>query len=313
MEKKGNSKAVYAERDLSKRSSLKSVIAKNWGPWLLILPAVLCIYFFIIRPQIQCIYWSFFDMKGYTADGFVGLANYKRILSDTTFLKILWNTVQYVVWSLVIGAVLPVIVAVVLNELVHMRKTFRFFVYFPSALPGVAIMMLWYLIYFPDHGGLLNMILSKFGAEPYVWLQDERWTILYIVISMTWAGAGSTAIYYFAALQGVNRELYEAAMIDGAGFFRRFRIVTFPHISGVFLLFVVRQIIAVFSIMEQPMQMTDGGPNNASMTLGLMAYRFGFVSVRPQLAMAVSTIMFVILLFMTCFYFKINKRIESKY
>lgn len=252
-------------------------------------------------------------MKGYSVESFAGFDNYKRILTDTTFLKTLWNTCQYVLWSLVIGAVLPVIVAVVLNEMVHMRNTFRFCVYFPSALPGVAVMMLWYLIYYPDQGGLLNIILSKMNIAPYVWLQDESKTILYIVISMTWGGAGATAIYYFAALQGVNKELYEAAMIDGAGFFKRFRIITFPYISGVFLLFLVKQIIAVFSIMEQPLQMTDGGPNDASMTLGLMAYRFGFVSVRPQLAMTINVIMFVILLFLTCFYFKLNKKIESDY
>lgn len=301
------------KKNRSAGARLAAVMKKNWGAWLLLLPAVLCIYFFIIRPQIECIYWSFFNMKGYNLQDFAGLDNYKRVLSDTTFLKTLWNTCQYVLWSLLIGAGLPVIIAVILNEMVHIRNTLRFCVYFPSALPGVAIMMLWYLIYYPDQGGLLNMILSHFGAGPYGWLQDENWTILYIVISMTWSGAGATAIYYFAALQGVSKELYEAALIDGAGFVRRFRVVTFPHISGVFLLFVVKQIIGVFSIMEQPLQMTDGGPNDASLTLGLMAYRYGFVSVRPQLAMAVSVIMFVILLFLTCFYFKLNKKIESNY
>lgn len=301
------------KKNKSAGAKLAAVLKKNWGAWLLLLPAVVCIYFFIIRPQIECIYWSFFNMKGYTLQDFAGLDNYKRVLSDTTFLKTLWNTCQYVLWSLLIGAGLPVVIAVILNEMVHIRNTLRFCVYFPSALPGVAIMMLWYLIYYPDQGGLLNMILSHFGAGPYGWLQDENWTILYIVISMTWSGAGATAIYYFAALQGVSKELYEAALIDGAGFVRRFRVVTFPHISGVFLLFVVKQIIGVFSIMEQPLQMTDGGPNDASLTLGLMAYRYGFVSVRPQLAMAVSVIMFVILLFLTCFYFKLNKKIESNY
>ena len=306
-------KAVGIKRNKGVGSVLATTLKKNWGAWLLILPAIICIYLFIILPQIKCLYWSFFNMKGYTAGEFVGLANYRRVLTDTTFLKVLWNTCQYVIWSLLIGAVLPVIVAVVLNELIHMRKTFRFFVYLPSALPGVAIMMLWYLVYYPEYGGLLNMLLSKFGMEPYVWLQDERWTILYIIISMTWSGAGGTAIYYFAALQGVNKELYEAAMMDGAGFIRRFRVVTFPHISGVFLLFLVRQIVGVFSIMEQPMQMTEGGPNNASMTLGLMAYRYGFVNGRPQLAMAVGTVMFLILLVLTCFYFRINKKIESNF
>ena len=130
---------------------------------------------------------------------------------------------------------------------------------------------------------------------------------------MTWSGCGATAIYYFAALQGVNRELYEAALMDGAGFIRRFFTVTFPHISGIVLLFLVRQIISVFSIVDQPMQMTDGGPNGASNTLGLLAYKYGFVNIEPQNAMAVGVIMFLIMIVFTCFYFYLNKKVESQY
>lgn len=128
---------------------------------------------------------------------------------------------------------------------------------------------------------------------------------------MTWNSAGATAIYYYAALQGIDSTLYEAAIIDGAGFFRRIWHVSLPQISGVTLLMLVTQIINVFSIMEQPLQMTDGGPNNASMTLGLLSYRYGFIAIRPQLAMAVGTIMFLILLCFTGFYFYLNKRAEE--
>lgn len=297
---------------ISKRE-VKRISKREIGAWLLLLPAALSIYLFVIRPQLTGIYWSFFNMRGYSVEGFVGLDNYRAVISDTAFLRTLWNTCQYVLWSLLIGYTLPIIVAVILNEMVHLRKTFRFFVYFPTVLPAVAVCLLWYFMYYPDQGGLLNIVGSWFGIEPYEWLQDSRYTILYIVISMTWNGCGATAIYYFAALQGVNRELYEAALVDGAGFIRRFFAVTFPHISGVALLFLVRQIIGVFSIMEQPMQMTDGGPNGASNTLGLLAYKYGFVSIKPQMAMAVGVIMFLILMVFTGFYFVLNKKVESKY
>ncbi len=284
--------------------------SQDFSAWLLLLPAVLCIYLFIIRPQVMGIYWSFFNMKGYKVQEFVGLANYRQVISDTMFLKTLTNTFVYVLWSLVLGFLLPIFVAVILNELVHARNTFRFCTYFPAVLPGMAVSLLWFLMYYPDQGGLLNMIGSWFGLQPYSWLQDSKNTIMLIVISMTWNGCGSTAIYYFASLQGVSRELYEAAIIDGAGFFKRFFTVTVPHISGIALLFLVRQIIGVFSIMEQPMQMTDGGPNGASNTLGLLAYKYGFVSIKPQLAMAVGVIMFLILMVFTLFYFYLDKKIE---
>ncbi len=288
-----------------------NLIRKNCSAWALILPAVVCVYFVVLRPQITGTIWSFFNMRGYKVGEFVGLDNYRRVIADTMFAKTVGNTFRYVFWSIIIGFPIPVILAVVLNEVVHFRNGFRFWVYFPSALPSVAVMTLWFLMYYPDRGGLLNLALSKFGLDPYVWLQDPKHTVMFIVISMTWNSCGATAIYYFAALQGVNRELYEAALMDGAGFMRRFRSVTFPHMSGVMLLFLIRQIIGVFSIMEQPLQMTDGGPNGASTSLGLLAYKYGFVSVRPQLALAVGVIMFLILIVFTCFYFYLNKKVED--
>lgn len=271
------------------------------------IPALICIYFSIIRPQVLGAAWSFFDMRGYDPIKFVGLANYKRVLSNTIFLKTLLNTLKYVGFSL-IGFVVPIIVAIVMNELIHFRRMTRVFVYFPSVIPAVAVSLLWYFMYYPDASGLLNMVLSKFGIEPYIWLQDGRFTILYIVISMTWSGMGSTAIYYFSALQGVNRELYEAAVIDGAGYFSRIRVVTMPYMSGMIILFLVRKIIAVFSILEQPLQMTDGGPNNASMSLGLLNYRYAFMDGQPQLALALGVIMFLMMSVLTYAYIKLNKK-----
>lgn len=294
-----------------KRQIRPGAIKNNIVAWLLILPAMLCIYFFVIRPQVMGIYWSFFDMRGFHVGDFVGLENYKRVISDTMFMSTLWNTCKYVLWSLVIGYALPIVMAIVLNEMVHLRNGMRVMLYFPSVLPSVAVMLLWYLLYYPNAGGLLNMILGKFGIAPYVWLQDPKWTIVYIIISITWNSAGTTMLYYFAALQGVKRELYEAAVIDGAGFFGRLRAVTLPHLSGVMVLFLVNQIIGVFSIMEQVMQMTDGGPNGASMTLGLLAYRYGFVNNKPQFAMATGMIMFLILSVFTILYFVLQKKVEE--
>lgn len=294
----------------NKRFSLKK-FGNDLSAWFLILPAILCVYFIVIRPQIVGFYWSFFDMHGYKVGEFVGLKNYDRVISDTMFVKTLINTCKYVAFSILIGYVYPIILAIMLNEMVHARNALRVLIYLPSILPAVVSLALWGMIYSPDSTGLLNMILGKLGMEPYGWLQDSKNTILYIVISMTWAGAGGTVIYYFSALQGVSRELYEAAVMDGAGFFKRIRIVTLPHISGISLLFLVRQIISVFSVMEQPLQMTGGGPNGASLTLGLQVYKYGFESIKPQFAMALGVIMFLILMVVTIFYFYLNKRIES--
>ncbi|MCR4718948.1 MAG: sugar ABC transporter permease [Firmicutes bacterium] len=286
-------------------------IKKSVPGWILIFPALFLVYFLVIRTQALCIAYSFAEMKGFRITGFAGVDNYIRVVKDSLFLKLLGNTFMYTLWSILIGYFVPIVLAIALNEMVHFRSGFRVITYFPSALPGVAVMMLWYFMYYPDASGLFNVILNKMGFPSYGWLQDVRWTIPFIVLSMTWQGAGATTLYYFAALQGVSRELYEAAMIDGAGFLRRIRTVALPHISVISLLFLVRQILAVFTVMEQPLQMTDGGPNNASMSLGLQTYKYAFVQNRPQLAMALSVIMFLILCIATVFYFKMEKKLSE--
>jgi len=255
--------------------------------------------------------WSFFKMKGYTPTEFIGLRNYVEVISDTQFIPTLVNTLEYVLWSFVVGFIPPVIIAVMINEMVHLKSFFKTFTYLPAVIPGVAAYLIWYFVYSPDTTGLLNMLLSKIGMEPYVWLNDERFTILYIIISSTWHAFPGTMVLYLAALQSVQVELYEAATVDGAGMFCKLRNVTIPQISGMLLLGFVNQIIGVFQTMEQPMTMTGGGPNNASITVGLQLYKYGFVNGRAGHAMALGVIIFLILIVVTSFYFYLNKKIEK--
>lgn len=293
------------------KNRLFTRVFQDFSAWILLLPALFCIYITILRPQVLGMIWSFFDMRGFTVTEFAGVENYKNILTNSVFYKTFFNTLKYVVCSLAIGFIIPIITAIIMNELIHCRNAMRVIVYLPSVMPMVAVSLLWYFIYYPDGSGLLNMLLVKIGLEPYTWLQDSRFTILYIVISMTWSGMGVTAIYYFSALQSVNRELFEAALIDGAGFINRLRVVTLPHMSGMIILFLARHIIGVFNILEEPLQMTDGGPNNASMSLRLLNYKWAFVEGRPQLALALGVIMFIIMSVMAIGYFKLSKQVED--
>lgn len=305
---------MFIERGKKKHKNIgniRNAFTKEINAWLLLTPALLCIYFLVIRPQILSAYWSMFDMKGLQPTRFAGFNNYARVLKDTVFFKAFVNTWVYVLWSILIGFIIPFAIAIIMNEMRRFRKAIRLIVYLPSIIPAVAVSMLWYFMYFPDGSGLLNMALGVANIKPYAWLQDGKFTILYIIISMTWSGMGATAIYYFAGLQGINTELYEAAIMDGAGFFERIKIVTIPQMSGMLILFFLRQIISVFNIMEQPLQMTDGGPNNSSLTLGLLNYRYAFVNYKPQFAMALGIIMFITLSILVLIYFKASKRIEE--
>ena len=284
---------------------------RTLGVWVLLLPAVIALYLMVWRPSVLGIVWSFFKMKGYTPTEFVGFENYMRVVTNTEFWPIMINTLEYVFWSFVIGFIPPILIAFMLNEMVHLRNTMRIIIYLPAILPGITILLLWYFIYSPEASGMLNILLAKLGMDPYIWLNDSRFTILFIVIQMTWAGFPGTMFLYYTTIQGISLDLYEAATIDGAGPFRRFWNVSLPQISGLLLINVVRQMIGVFQVMQEPMVMTGGGPNGASTSLGYQLYQYGFVQGRVGQSLALGTITFLILIVATLFYFKLNKKVED--
>lgn len=307
------SKNALNVNKINKGNAFTRFMSRDLSAWLLLIPMLLCVYYFTLRPQVLNIYWSFHKMSMYQPQEFVGFKNYITVITRPDFLQTARNTLTYVVYSMLIGFPLPFILALIMNELIHFRKLTRVLVYFPAIMPAMATSLLWVFIYNPSAGGLLNMVLGKFGIEPYQWLQDSKFTILWIVISMTWHGCGSTALYYFAAMQGVNRELYEAALIDGAGYWRRVRIVTLPYMYGMLILFGVKQIISVFNVMEVVLQMTGGGPNNASVTLGLLNYRYAFENGgrNAQYALALGVMMFIFLSLFAIVYFILDKKIQE--
>ena len=296
--------------------SLKSQMRfrNNIQAWILMLPMVAVLYLFVWRPTVMGAFWSFFKMKGYTPGDFVGVDNYIKVISHTQFLSVIWNTLQYVFWSIVIGFLPPIFIAIMLNELVHFRSGMRVLIYLPAVIPGIAAMLMWYYIYYPDQTGLLNNFLSILHIDPYIWLNDPDFTILGLIIYSTWKGMPGTILLYFACVQSVSVELYEASIIDGAGPFKRVWYVTRPAMDGIILLTLVRTIIGVFQTMELPLGMTGGGPNGASATISFQLYQYGFNSGGKSTgqAMALGVIIFLILIVFTCFYFAINRKIEDR-
>ena len=279
--------------------------------WVLLLPTVLSIIICHWNPVLKGVYMSFFRTRGYEAMEFVGLDNYLKVLTDSMFLQTLLNTCAYVFWSLILGALPPLILAICINEIVHGKQVFKVITYLPAVAPALAVSLIWLNIYSPSAGGLLNSVLSKLGLPLSQWLGDSKLTIPLIVISMTWSGYATTMLLYLSALQTVRQDLYEAAVIDGAGVWRRLFKITLPHVAPTMLLIIVRQIIGVFQIMDQPLVMTDGGPNGASLSLNLSAYKMAFTYMQVDRALALGVVSFVILLFATMFYFKLDKKLEE--
>ena len=153
-----------------KKKSLKTVVSKNLPGWILIVPTILLFILIVWRPIGIAMGYSFFDLQGFEPVKFVGLKNFKEVLSDTNFLKTLFNTVQYVVWSLIIGFPLPFIVAVMMNEMIKTKGFFKFVTYLPVIVPAMANYLIWKFIYADGDGGLLNMFLNFMGFGSMDWL-----------------------------------------------------------------------------------------------------------------------------------------------
>lgn len=280
---------------------------QNISGWIIMLPTVILFTFFIWEPLLQSIRLSLYSAQGMTVIKFVGLRNFVRVFNHPDFLPAVRNTFSYTLWSLVIGFLLPIILAMVINEVVHAKSLFRLGSYFPNVVPGLATVLMWGFIFRPGDTGVLNILLKQIGIGPLNWISDPKMTIPLIVITMTWKGAGATALIYLASLQGVNVELYEAATIDGASIWHRLRYVTLPGLRNLINTLFILQIISVFQILYEPLVMTNGGPNDASISIMQLVYRYAFERFDYPKASAVSVLISVFLIVLTLVYNKINK------
>ena len=295
-----------------KRKNGKLVAVRNQSAmWLLLLPTVCILILCHWWPIFRGMTTSLFQTKGFKLVEFAGLKNYANVLSDTMFLQTLSNTFQYVLWSLVIGIIPPLALAIMINEVAHFKQGFKVLTYLPAIAPGLAASLIWMNIFSPAPGGMLNVMLNAMGLPISQWLLNANLTIPLIVVSMTWKGYGVTMLMYLSSLQSVSQDLYEATAIDGAGIWMRMFKITIPHIAPTMLLMIVNQIIGVFQVFDQPLVMTDGGPNNASLTLGLTSYKMAFSYMQVDRSMALGTVSFFILLIATIFYFRMQKKLEN--
>lgn len=297
---------------MTRKNNFVSQILRDWSSWVLILPTLFAFFFFSWQPLVKGIFLSFFKTEGYEAVSFIGFQNYRDVIQNSAFQQTLLNSFMYVVWSLIIGFSVPIIVAVLINELRRGKSFFRFAVFFPCMVPGIAASMLWMFLFEPGKGGVLNMLLNALGLPLQQWLQNPNMTIMLIIFTITWRNFGGTVLLYLASLQSINSDLYEAASLDGANVWQRFCNITLPQISGMIGLMLILQVSGVFQIFNEPLVMTEGGPNNASMTLMLQSYYYAFRSFEAGHSMALGVITFLILMVLTVVYFKMDKKLNRE-
>ena len=287
----------------------------NVQGWMIMLPGLILMAFFVWEPLFESIRMSLYETKNIQLVKWNNFENFTKVVGREEFTKALLNTFSYTLWSLAIGFLLPVVLALIIGETRRSKGFFRTAVYLPNMLPGLAVVILWSAFFSAEKYGVLNILLGKAGlvdpASPIHFLEDENLVIPLIIAVATWKGAGATALIYMAGMSGISSELYEAAAIDGASVWKRIFHITIPAIKKLMGTLLILQIISVFQIMYEPMVLTKGGPDNASLSLMQLMWQYAFGGgTRLQFgrASAIAVILTGILLVLTVIYSIADRR-----
>lgn len=282
---------------------MSSILARNKAraAWWFLAPALVLLGLFFVLPVAAGILLSFtdFDIYAVASPGtarFVGLGNYRHLLGDATFWKAVGNTLQFVLVGGPLALATSLGAALLLNaKLVRMRSLFRTIYFAPVVTTLVSVAIVWRYLYHPRYG-LLNFLLGVVGVGPVDWLGDPHWAMPSIILLAVWKNFGYNMLIFVAGLQAIPRELYEAAAIDGAGYWRRFRHITLPGLAPTFLFVSVTTMIGFFQLFAEPYVMTQGGPLGATRSLVLFMYEEGFRWWRMGMASAVAVVLLLITL-----------------
>ena len=241
---------------------------------------------------------------------FIGLANYKAILQDDLFLIALRNTAWYALFAVPLGNLVSLLLAIGLNSCVRGETLFKIAFYLPTVLSVVVVAVLWRWLYSTEFGIInyyLGKLLGVFNVrfEPIAWLRDPHFGLPSFVILGVWWGAGGGMLIYLAGLRAIPEVYYEAALLDGAGPWRRFCSVTWPLLRPTTLFNVVIAIIGAFQLFGQVFIMTEGGPNWSTLTVVLYMYQTGFRLFKMGYGCAVAYTLFVVVLAVTLIQFRL--------
>lgn len=266
---------------------------------LLLGPNLLLFTVFTYWPLIYNVYLSFVNWNFIRArKRWVGFDNYADVLGNGQFWLVVGNTFTFVLLAVATTLVLGLMLALLLNQRLRYRDAARAVIFSPVVMSGAVIAVVWSYIFDPRYG-LLDQLIGAFGLRSPDWLNDPRYALLAVTLVYVWKNLGYAVVIYLAGLQGIPRELYDAAWVDGADTRQRFWNVTLPGLSPIAFFLSVTSILACFQSFDIVKVLTNGGPANASTTLIFYLYELGFVSYDAGEAGVVAVILFLIMLVLT--------------
>lgn len=294
--------AIVDPTGMRKWPRLSSAARENLDGYVFILPWLVGFLGLTLGPMIASFYYSLCDYPLLSPPVFIGLANYAELVRDPLFPKSLQVTFVYSSASIPLSMVLALAVAMLLNFRVKGILVFRTIYYLPTILGGVAVSLIWMLL-FSNTYGLFNYLLEQVGLGPIKWLTSQRWALWALVFMSLWTIGGSIIIF-LAGLQNIPSHLYEAARIDGATTVQEFLYVTLPQLTPTIFFSLVMGVIGALQTFTQAFIMTAGGPNYSTMFYVLYLYQNAFQWFEMGYASAMAWVLFLIIMVFTALIFK---------
>jgi len=299
----------------SSRAGRSPVRRRKWQKALVaysfIAPNFLGFAIFTLGPILFAFALAFMHWDGSNPIEFAGLDNFWRLWSDRPFITAFWNTIVYTALSVPLTIVCALGLAMLLNQKLPGRDFFRAAMFFPYVASLVAVAVVWNMLFNPEMGPF-NMLLYYMGVDPKDlprWAADKDWAMVTVVLFGVWKSMGYYMVIYLAGLQGINRDLYEAAAIDGANPWQRFRYITIPQLGPTTFFVSVMLTIQSFKVFDQIYLLTQGGPGTSTLVLVYHVYNEAFISWDLGYSSMVALVLFFVVLAITIVQFRFRKEI----
>jgi len=272
--------------------------------WLFVLPALLGLLLFVLIPFLLAVMLSFTNLRlgSPLPLEFVGFNQYRRIFADEAFMAALRNNALFALIVVPLQTALALLLALLVNQPLRGMTVFRSLFFMPVVFPLSLVAVVWILVFAPGPQGLLNHVLDTLslgGWRPRDFLHDPAWALPAISLTSIWQGVGFQMVILLAALQGIPRELYDAARVDGADRWQQFVFITLPQLRNAMIFVVLVTTILAFRLFDQVQIMTQGGPNHATTTVMYEAVNTAFGSQQVARAAAMTVVFFLVVLLIT--------------
>ncbi|MBO5447561.1 sugar ABC transporter permease [bacterium] len=277
---------------------------QNLAARIFILPAILGTFIFIIIPVICSFGLSFTEWDLLNPIKFVGFENYKLLFNDDLFYKILINTVVFALSTSILGVIIPLILASILNSKIRGSEFFKTAYFLPFITPMVVIGIIWAWIFDPNIG-LLNQVLQI----NINWLYDSKFALPALIVVSVWKLIGYNMIIFLSSLSSISNSMFEAAKIDGANAIQIFKNVTIPLLSPTIFFVIIITAISSFQVFDLIYLMTQGGPFDSTNVLVYAIYKNAFEYFNVGKASAIAYVLFAIILILTLIQWSLRKKI----